>query len=88
MWKSGSPKIYRCIRKIWKVSLPTVSTLNRNQLNINCEPGLLNSVSKLMKASSYSMKMKDNYVAFHLVDVHRVCTSVVTEFTHKSKDQV
>ena len=57
--KCISPKAYRYIRDTWKIPLPAISTLNKHVCKINCEPGILNSVLRLMKVASVNLKLNE-----------------------------
>ena len=57
--KSVSSKAYRYIRNIWKVPLPSPSTLNRYIQNINFEPGILKTVLQFADKTSEMLAPMD-----------------------------
>lgn len=57
--KCISSKAYKHIRNVWKLPLPSVSTLDRWVRNVKCEPGLMRPVLRLMKIKSSSMPSED-----------------------------
>ena len=60
--KCISPKAYRYTRKLRKIPLPAIYTLNRHIENISCEPEILKNVLKLLKILSESLATKKKTV--------------------------